>query len=261
MTVLIWSAVLLYFYASSRINNYLAPDFRPFVLVGGLGLAVLGGFTLLTARNVVGCGHQHALDDVLHEDDEDAMNPWLILMCMVLPLVISLAWTKDKYSPAALARKGLYDTPSAMNAPFIAASIPTLTLQDVENTHRRTPDGFLEFNLLELFFSTGDPEVQKLIEGLQVETEGRIIDEKVRNPENKRMRLYRLFINCCAADARAVPIALHFDGSLPDFPLNSWIKVAGTIRYLLEEGEIHPVLFVERIAESEPPYEESFMRQ
>ena len=27
--ILCWSAVLLYFYSSGRINKYLAPDFRP----------------------------------------------------------------------------------------------------------------------------------------------------------------------------------------------------------------------------------------
>jgi hypothetical protein len=39
------------------------------------------------------------------------------------------------------------------------------------------------------------------------------------------------------------------------------VKVSGTMRFLLEEGIIQPVLLVERVVAAEPPYEESFMRK
>ena len=57
LAVLAWSGVLLYFHASGRINKYLAPDFRPLAFAGGLGLAVLGLFNLLTAGQNADCGH------------------------------------------------------------------------------------------------------------------------------------------------------------------------------------------------------------
>jgi hypothetical protein len=148
-----------------------------------------------------------------------------------------------------------------MNSPFLASSIPSLTLAEIEKSHRKTADGFLEFNLMELFFSTGDREMQPLIEGLKVETQGRWMDEKVRNPNASRKRLYRLFITCCAADSKVIPIILEFGKTPPEFPENGWVTVSGTMRYIMEEGEIHPVLVVERALASEPPYEENFMRQ
>jgi uncharacterized membrane protein YcgQ (UPF0703/DUF1980 family) len=59
----LWGGVLLYFYASGRLVNYLPPDgiFRPMVLVSGIGLAVLGLFNLLTmGAEDPGCeGHDH----------------------------------------------------------------------------------------------------------------------------------------------------------------------------------------------------------
>ena len=101
---------------------------------------------------------------------------------------------------------------------------------------------------MELFFATGDREMQTLLDGLKVETEGRWMDEKIRNPNGTRKRLYRLFITCCAADSRAIPIVLEFGKEPPEFPENGWVKVSGTMRFPLEEGVIQPVLLVDRVA-------------
>ena len=259
--VLVWSAVLLYFYASGRINKYLATDFRPLALAGGLGLAVLGLFNLLTAGHEADCGHDHGGDGGHSHDHESGdLHPLAAFLLMVLPVALSVAWTKDAYSLAALSRKGLYDTPSAITSPFSSSALQPLTLEEIENSHRKTPDGFFEFNLMELFFATGDRELQSLIDGLKVETEGRWTDEKVRNPDGTRKRLYRLFLTCCAADSRALPIILEFAGPPPEFPENAWVKVAGTMRFPLEEGSLQPVLIVERTMAADPPPEENFMR-
>lgn len=261
IAILCWSAVLLYFYSSGRINQYLVPDFRPIAFAGGLGLAVLGLFNLLTAGQKVECGHDHSGDDDPHDHESGDMHPVTAFLLMMVPVALSVAWTKDEYSAAALGRKGLYDAPAEMNAPFLSASIPALTRAEIEKSHRKTGDGFLEFSLMELFFSSGDREMQNLLDGLKVETEGRWMDEKVRNPNGTRKRLYRLFITCCAADSRAIPIVLEFGKTPPEFRENDWVKVSGTMRFPLEEGLIQPVLVVERVIAAEPPYEESFTRK
>lgn len=260
LAVLMWSAVLLYFHASGRINNYLAPDFRPIAFAGGLGLAVLGLFNLLTANQSADCGHDHGDDAEGHDHESSDIHPLAALLLMVLPVAFSVAWTKDEYSTAALARKGLYDAPADMNASFLAAAMPPLTREMVEESHRKTMDGYFEFNLMELFFATGDREMQAAIDGLRVETEGRWIEEKMRNPNGTRRRLYRLFMTCCAADSRAIPIVLEFGEIPPELPENGWVRVAGTMHFPLEEGVIQPVLKVDRALAAEPPFEESFMR-
>jgi uncharacterized repeat protein (TIGR03943 family) len=260
LAVLVWSAVLLYFHAGGRINKYLAPDFRLIAFFGGLGLAVLGLFNLLTAGQAADCGHDHGPGDAAHDHETSDMHPLVALALMVLPVALSVAWTKDEYSAAALSRKGLYDSPADINTSFLSAAMPPLTREEIEKSHRKTADGFLEFSLMELFFATGDRELQSAIDGLKVETEGRWIEEKTRNPNGTRKRLYRLFITCCAADSRAIPIVLEFGKTPPEFPENGWVKVAGTMRFPLEEGILQPVLEVERALAAEPPFEESFLR-
>lgn len=258
LAVLIWSAVLLYFHATGRINKYLAPDFRPLAFAGGLGLAVLGLFNLLTAGQEADCGHDHGND---HDHEASDLHPLAALLLMVLPVGFSVAWTKDEYSAATLSRKGLYDAPSASSPAFLAAAMPPLTREMIEKSHPKSADGAYQFNLMELFFATGDRELQTLIDGMKVETEGRWIEEKNRNPNGTRKRLYRLFITCCAADSRAIPIVLEFGKEPPNFPENEWVKVTGTMRFPLEEGVLQPVLIVDRALAANPPYEESFLRK
>lgn len=250
LAVLVWSAVLLYFYGSGRINQYLAPDFRPLVLAGGLGLAVLGAFNLLTAghRDDGGC-HDDGCCGGTHDHGSGEMHPLVVLVLMIAPVLLSVAWTKDRYSPAALARKGLYDAPRPGTAPAPSS----LAADQIEATHRRTADGFLRFDLMELYFATGVRELQGRLDGMRVETEGRWMSG------TGERRLYRMFITCCAADSRAIPIRLEFSGSAPEFHDNTWVRVSGTMRYRLENGTVQPVMEVARAEAASIPDEEHFM--
>jgi uncharacterized repeat protein (TIGR03943 family) len=259
LSVLLWSACILYFYESGRIVKYLAPDFRPIALAGGLGLAVMGLFNLLTAFREAGCGHDHG-DGEAHEHDHEGsdMSPIATLLLMVLPVGFSAAWTKDQFSQATLARKGLYE--EAQPA-FLSSVLPPLTLEQIEKSHRKTSDGYLEFSLMELYFATGDRELQGLMGGMKVETEGRIVEEKNNNPNGTRMRLYRMFMTCCVADSRAIPIILEFGKTPPMLPDNGWVKVAGSITFPEENGTLQAVLEVDRATAAEVPEEEKFLRR
>ena len=260
LAVLLWGAVLLYFYSSGRLNKgYVATDFRPLTFIGGLGLTVLGLFNLLTTGQKADCGHDHG--DEEDHDHEGDMHPLTAFFLMIVPVVLSVAWTKDEFSASALSRKGLYDSPADSNTSMIPSSVAGLTLEAIEKNHRKTPEGFYQFSLMDLFFATGDREVQSLVAGLKVETEGRWMDEKMRNPQGTRKRLYRLFVTCCAADSKAIPIILDFGKAPPEFPENSWVKVSGIMRFPLEDGELQPVLVVENAVAGNPPPEESFMRK
>jgi uncharacterized repeat protein (TIGR03943 family) len=262
IAVLVWSGVILYFHASGRINIYLAPDFRLIALAGGLGLAVLGLFNLFTAGESTDCGHDHSGEDAAEHDHEASdLPPLTAFLLMVVPVALSTAWTKDEFSQQALDRKGLYDSPADFNAPFLASSLPPFTREDIEKSQPKTADGFYKFNLMELFFAAGDREMQAALDGLKVETEGRWIEERQRNPNGTRKRLYRLFITCCAADSRPIPIVLEFGKTPPEMPENGWVRVAGVMTFPTEEGVLQPVLQVERALAAEPPYEESFMRE
>lgn len=258
LALLIWSGVILYFYASGRIVKYLAPDFRLIALVGGLGLAVLGLFNLFTAGQQADCGHDHGPEDA-HDHESGDMHPLTAFALMIVPLGLSVAWTKDEYSQAAVARKTM--SVEEAKSPFLSSMLGPITREDIEKNHRRTDDGYYEMSLMELFFTSGDQELQKAMEGLKAETEGRWTEEKANNPDGRRKRLYRMFITCCAADSRAIPITLEFADTPPEMPENGWVKVAGTISYPVGKNGVEAVLKVDRVMAAEVPFEESFQRR
>ncbi|MBN8456651.1 MAG: TIGR03943 family protein [Verrucomicrobia bacterium] len=260
LAVLVWSGVMLYFHASGRINRYLAPDFRPLVLMGGLGLAVLGLFNLLTAGQSAACDHDHGPDGVSHDHESSDLHPLLAFALMVVPVLCATAWTRDEFSAASLARKGLYDSPGDLQTSLIV-NIPPLTRELIAQRYPATPDGYHPLSLIELFFATGDREMQGVLEGLKVETEGRWMEERANNPNGTRKRLYRLFLTCCIADSRAIPIVLEYGKQPPEYPENDWVKVAGTMKFQMEDGALQAVLHVDRTLAADPPYEETFLRK
>jgi uncharacterized repeat protein (TIGR03943 family) len=261
LAVLVWSAVLLYFYSSGRITRYLAPDFRLITFAGGLGLAVLGCFNLLTARQVADCGHDHGSGGGFHDHESSDVHPLIALLLMVVPVSLSVAWTKDEYSSDTLSRKGLYESPAAASSLSLISNLPPLTRETLEKYHTKSEDGYFDFSLMDLFYATGDREVQSLLDGMKIETLGRWVEEKAHNPKGTRKRLYRLFITCCVADSRAIPIVLEFGKSPPNFPENDWVKAFGTMRFPMEDGVLHPILEVDQVIAANPPEEESFLRK
>lgn len=258
LAILLWAACILYFYNSGRIVKYLAPDFRPIALAGGLGLAVLGLFNLITARQPAACGHDHAHD---RDHEGSDMNPFVSLLLMVLPVALSMAWTQDQFSQSTLARKGLYTDAQPSDAAFLANILPPLCLEEIEKSHRKTADGYLEFSLMEIFFSAGDREMQGVMADLKIETEGRLVPEKDNNPNGTRMRLYRMFMTCCVADSQAIPIVIEFGAKPPLLPENGWVKIAGTLTFPNENGGPRAVLNVDRATAAEVPEEEKFLRK
>lgn len=261
LAVLVWSAVLLYFYSSGRITRYLAPDFRPITFAGGLGLAVLGLFNLLTARQAVDCGHDHEAGAACHDHETSDLHPLVALLLMVVPVALSVAWTKDEYSADTLTRKGLYESPVVASSLALTTQLPPLTREMLEKYHTKSEDGYFDFSLMDLFFATGDREVQSLLDGMKIETLGRWVEEKAHNPNGTRKRLYRLFITCCVADSRAIPIILEFGKTPPNFPENDWVKASGTMRFPTEDGVLQAVLEVDQVIAANPPDEESFLRK
>src|SRR5690606_41619129 len=179
--------------------------------VGGLGLLIVGLFNLLTSGEKASCGHDHGPDDD-HDHESLDVHPIAAFLILVVRLLLAVGWTKDAYSPGALARKGLFDSPMESEL-FPSSMLPALTRELIESQHPKNSDGYHPFPLMELFFSSGDPEMRDLVEGMPAVTEGRLVDDP-EGPANQR-RLYRLVITCCAAASRAIPLIVRLKGQVP----------------------------------------------
>ena len=137
--------------------------------------------------------------------------------------------------------------------PAPAQSFGSFTLADLEAQVPKSAAGNFILDVPEIYYTGGDIEVQKVLTGQSVETIAQILPEKVNNDDGHRLRIFRMLVQCCAADARPYSIPLDFGKKAPDLKEMSWVKVIGTMTYKQEGGQTVPVLEAKSIEETTAP--------
>ena len=113
-------------------------------------------------------------------------------------------------------------------------------------------------DVVSIFYTGGDEEVRNVVDGLKVETMGQVMPEKIRNPEGTRVRVFRLMMNCCIADARPVSIPVDFGGTPPQYKEMGWYKIHGTMSYEQWDEFSIPVLRATKMEQTEAPPQAAF---
>lgn len=168
------------------------------------------------------------------------------LVVMVLPFTLALLLSSDRYSDAFFMMK----VQAAPVATALAAADPNaFSMGELERlSGGRTATGDIPLGLEQVFQLASQPDdVRTVIESARIETVGQI----VRDPADPtRWRLSRLLITCCAADARAVSVALEFKGDPSHWQALGWYRTVG--RIALDSDRL-PIFKVESVAPIEPP--------
>jgi uncharacterized repeat protein (TIGR03943 family) len=253
--VLVWAGVLLHFVISGRIHQYLAPVFRQYALLGGIGLLMLSIFVLWTHRRPAACGHDHEPGETHDHEASDLPTP-VIFILMVIPALFAALVTKDSFSLRALTHKGAFDLEARPLAMTRKGAVPTR--EEILASRPRTAAGVTRIELLELFSAAMDGEYAGNLQGIEAAVEGRVLSGTAADGHPI---LYRLLLTCCAADGRPLPLRLRWDGTPPALEENAWVEITGIIAY--EEtapGIRSPVIDVKSMERREAPVEESLLR-
>ena len=94
-------------------------------------------------------------------------------------------------------------------------------------------------------------------ENKDVELIGQFMPARANNPGGDRFDLVRMFVICCAADARPVAISVQMDRVQPTAEM-SWVKVIGKAVFPVESGRRVPLVLAESVTPCDPP-EETFI--
>ena len=139
-----------------------------------------------------------------------------------------------------------------------AAGWGPYTIEDLKQQVDQNEKGEFMMDVISLFYTGGDEEIQNVVKGLPIETVGQVMPEKMRNSENKRVRVFRLMMNCCIADARPVSIPVQFDESIPQYKEMGWYKIHGTMAYEKWDEFTIPVLHAKVMEQTEEPPQAAF---
>jgi len=139
-----------------------------------------------------------------------------------------------------------------------AAGWGPYTIEDLKQQVDQNEKGEFMMDVISLFYTGGDEEIQNVVKGLPVETMGQVMPEKTRNPDNNRVRIFRLMMNCCIADARPVSIPVQFDESIPQYKEMGWYKIHGSMAYEQWDEFTIPVLHAKVMEKTEAPPQAAF---
>jgi len=137
--------------------------------------------------------------------------------------------------------------------PSKTQSYGSFTLEDLKKQVPQSKDGNFILEVPEIYYTGGDLEVQKVITGQPVETTAQVLPEKVNNEKGHRLRIFRLMVQCCAADARPYSVPVDFGKKAPDFKEMTWVKVIGKMTYRKEGDQTVPVIEATKVEETAAP--------
>jgi uncharacterized repeat protein (TIGR03943 family) len=245
------------------------------VLPAGIVLALLSLIFALFPVNAECC----AATGCSHPLSRFAAGKWLTFLVLILPISAAAYYSPKNYSESTILNRGVLtdaanlpqpskvppkidlplptkDGSSAAAAPA-AAPTPAASAPQTEQQQdylTRTPEGYIVAEVLDMLYAAQDDSLRKDFEGKTVEMIGQLMPETSNNPKGNRFKAVRMFMVCCAADAR--PIASIVEARQPpDFPEMSWVKIIGTATFPMENGKRIPVVKAERVEKTDPPAE------
>jgi uncharacterized repeat protein (TIGR03943 family) len=272
-TLLLWGGTLFYFWWSGRIASYLHPQFHPYVLVAGAGLLVLAVLWWWASRESdAGChdcgGHHDHGDGPRSRLSAGAALAFLVLL---LPLSAAAFISPSQFGEAMVMNRGIvtdisqlpsagmpggnWDDAPAWDEKIDAVDATWDQSQDEGVEYfTRGPDGSIQVETLDLLFAAQEPGLRGEFENQRVSIVGQYVPP--RGGSEGGFDLVRMFVVCCAADAR--PLGIKVTGQPVSVPRMGWVRITGIARFEDNGGVLEPSLELEKIEEVEPP-RESFL--
>jgi uncharacterized repeat protein (TIGR03943 family) len=281
LTLAAWSTVLLYFYFSGRIAAFLHPMFRPYVLIAGLVLAGMTLVFLLFPADANCCSSA----ECGHGLSRLASGKVLTFLILLVPVTAAAVFSPDGFGKGAIMNRGIITDASALRPPpaqpnrppappelplpgnepanpTAASTPPASTPAASASTQppapqdylQRTPDGRIIAEVLDLLYAAQDNALRQDFEDKPVELIGQLMPDATNNASGKRFKAVRMFMTCCAADARPVAVLAESEQP-PGLPEMTWIKVTGKATFPIENGRRIAVLKAEKVEKKEPPAE------
>jgi uncharacterized repeat protein (TIGR03943 family) len=280
LTLAAWSAVLLIFHFNGKAANFLTPMFRSYVPIAGILLGLMALVFLLFRADASCCSSA----ECGHSLSRLASGKILTFLVLLVPLSVAAMYAPGTYSKTTVENRGMTDdyaslgigkpkslAPAEMPLPTKDTSPPSPTpaapgTSAQPNTQPpapepsatdylvRTPEGNIVAEVLDLLYAAQDNVLRKDFEGKRVQLIGQLMPDKTSAAQGQRFKAVRMFMYCCAADARPVATLVEAD-KLPDLPEMTWIKIIGTPTFPVENGRRISVLKAEKVEKTDPPEE------
>jgi uncharacterized repeat protein (TIGR03943 family) len=264
---------------TGRVDAFLIPTFRPYVLIAGLVLGIMALVFALFPADAECC----ATSDCSHPLSRFRAGKWLAFLVLLVPFTATAFFSPDNFGKDAITNRHVVtdastlpkmqsrasttttldlplptkDGSTAAPASPAAAAAPATGAQAASAANdylERTAEGYIVAEVLDLLYAAQDSNLRKDFDGKTVQLIGQLMPDTTNNPSGTRFKAVRMFMTCCAADAR--PVATLVEGvQAPTLPEMTWIKIVGKATFPVENGKRTAVLKAERVEKVDPPAE------
>jgi uncharacterized membrane protein YcgQ (UPF0703/DUF1980 family) len=101
--------------------------------------------------------------------------------------------------------------------------------------------GAMPLQIIDMLYAIQMPSYREEFEGREVELIGQYVPMTTGNPKGDRFQAIRMFITCCAADAKPVGVTVQYPSALK-IPEMGWVKIIGKPTFPMEGGRRTAVL-------------------
>jgi uncharacterized membrane protein YcgQ (UPF0703/DUF1980 family) len=112
----------------------------------------------------------------------------------------------------------------------------------------------MPLQVIDMLYAVQMPSYRGEFEGKEVELIGQYIPLTTGNPKGDRFQAIRMFITCCAADAKPVGVTVQYPNPLKVSEMG-WVKITGKPTFPMEGGHRMAVLEATKVEECPAPSE------
>lgn len=247
---MVWGVLFSYFFFSGRVSSYLHPAFHFGTLLSGIVLVTLAAGILFLPEAGDGCEERRSTGGVI-----------LAFFILTVPLVVAAGISPGEFGATAVMNRGLvenidelpaFSPPEEPPLPQADGSVGEGTMMDPSTYLKKNDKGQIKVETVDLLYAAAEPTMREDFENREVEIIGQFMPARIGNPNGDRFNLVRLFVMCCAADARPVAVAVQ---SKDVFPEMTWLKVTGKVAFPVEAGKRSALILADSVKETDPPPE------
>ena len=263
----LWGAMILWLALTKQLATYLHPALQPYTTVAGVIFLLLPVFRLRSLMGLPkiqqhhhhdGCcshshhgevdpshkGHHHLHD--AHGEGSLALIAKTLLL--VLPLAIIVSGKATAYSLTTVQNRGVVGDLSKLPAANAAALAATSTCASSSGA------GAMPLQIIDMLYAIQMPSYREEFEGKEVEMIGQYVSMTTGNPKGDRFQAVRMFITCCAADAKPVGVIIQYPQRLT-MPEMGWVKITGKPTFPMEGGRRTAILEAAKVEPCPAPSE------
>lgn len=239
LLLLLWGLFVLWVGWSGQLSTYLHPTLQPYTVAAGVLLLLLALFAFrvffMSPGVTLECCHDHGEGDCHEHERIPAGSFFLKTILLLLPLGVILTGQGTRFTMAIVQNRGVVDDLKKLPAAN-ASSAASATLPSRNATGRAMP-----LQIIDMLYAVQMPSYREEFEGREVEMIGQYVPMSTGNPKGDRFQAVRMFITCCAADAKPVGVTVRAT-SIPKVPEMGWVKITGKPTFPMEGGRRTAVL-------------------